>query len=159
MRPTVYIETSVVGFLTSRLPTDPIVKGQMLETRKWWTEHRTAFDVFASELVVQEASRGDAQAAAERLEALADLPLAPITDAARQLAEAFVAGHALPEKARIDALHLAICATSKISFLATWNCRHLANATLRAKIEKVCGENGYKSPIICTPPQLSEVRS
>src|SRR5438105_10503471 len=116
MRPTVYIETSVIGFLTSRLPNDPVVKGQMLETRKWWTEQRAAFDVFISQVVLEESSRGDPQAAAERLVALASLPLAPMTDAARQLADAFVAGHVLPEKARLDALHLAVCANNKINF-------------------------------------------
>jgi predicted nucleic acid-binding protein len=158
MKPTLYIETSVISYLTSRLRPDPIVAGQMLETRKWWAESRFAFELFTSELVLEEASRGDPTAAAERLEALADLALTPVGDATTQLAEALVLGHALPEKARVDALHLAICAINQINFLATWNCRHLANATLREKIEHVCRQGGYNSPIICTPAQLSEVR-
>jgi hypothetical protein len=154
----VYIETSVIGYLTSRLRPDPIVAGQMLETRKWWAESRHAFELSTSELVVLEASRGDPTAAAERLEALAEIPLLPVTDSAVVLADALIAGHAMPQKARADALHLAICTTNQIMCLATWNCRHLANVTLRQKIAQVCGEKGYNPPIICTPPQLNEVR-
>jgi hypothetical protein len=154
----VYVETSVIGYLTSRLRPDPIVAGQMLETRRWWAESRHAFDLITSDLVLEEASRGDSIAAAERLEALAGLPVLPITDAAGELGNALLVGHAMPSKARADALHLAICATNEIKCLATWNCRHLANVTLRPKIEEICKNAGYNAPLICTPPQLNEVR-
>lgn len=157
MRPTVYIETSVIGYLTSRLRPDPIIAGQMLQTRQWWTNARDRFELLTSDLVVDEASRGDPVAAAERLQILKDLPLAPVSDAVAPMADALIAGHALPAKARVDALHLAICATNGITYLATWNCRHLANATLRGKIREVCLANGYNPPVICTPPELSEV--
>jgi hypothetical protein len=36
----------------------------------------------------------------------------------------------------------------------TWNCRHMANATMRPVIEAVCASQGYKAPIICTPEEL-----
>ncbi len=157
MKLTVYIETSVIGYLTSRLHSDPIVAGQMLETRKWWSETRNSFELFTSELVVEEASRGNPNAAAERLKILSEVPFVPITDSCTHVASALLLGHALPEKARVDALHLAICATNGIGYLATWNCRHLANATLQEKIKQICLASGYNSPVICTPPQLNEV--
>ena len=57
-----------------------------------------------------------------------------------------------------DALHIAIAATNGVHFLLTWNCRHLANATMRPSIEAVCVARGLKAPIICTPEELLEVK-
>ena len=159
MKPRVYIETTVVGHLTSRLPSDIVFAGQMLVTRQWWRESRLDFDAFISELVLQEISQGDPVAAAERLEITALIPSAPIFETARQLAEALVAQHGLPDKAKIDALHLAICATNGIEYLLTWNCRHLANATRQKAIADICKGLGYNAPVICTPQQLQEAKS
>jgi predicted nucleic acid-binding protein len=158
MKPTVYIETTIVGHLTSRLPSDIVVMGQMLETRQWWDRSRGEFDLFISELVQQEISQGDPSAAAERLAMIKGIPDVPILDSARQLAKDLLLHHGLPQKARVDALHLAICATNGMDYLLTWNCRHLANATRRKTIAEICKGNGYNSPVICTPQQLKEER-
>ena len=158
MKPTVYIETTIVGHLASRLPNDVVVMGQMLVTRQWWNESRQDFDTFISELVMQEVSQGDAGAAAERLEMIASIPLAPIVDSARQLAAALIAQHGLPENAKVDALHLAICASNGIDYLLTWNCRHLANATRQRALGEICKASGYNAPLICTPQQLKELQ-
>ncbi|MGH7214742.1 MAG: hypothetical protein ACREIT_08260 [Tepidisphaeraceae bacterium] len=73
-----------------------------------------------------------------------------------------VAGHirraiALPDKAATDAGHVAVAAVHGIDYLLTWNCRHIANAALRPKIEDVCRAAGYRPPVICTPDELLEV--
>lgn len=81
----------------------------------------------------------------------------PILAASLDLARLLVARHALPAKARVDALHVAIAATNAVKYLLTWNCRHLANATLRGKIADTCREAGYEPPIIATPEELTEV--
>jgi PIN domain len=159
MKPTVYIETTIIGHLTSRLPNQPLVSGQMLETRRWWNESRPFFECFTSQTVLDEAARGDAQAAAERLDALKPLALVPITNAAIELAKHLLVRNALPSKARVDAAHVAIAASNGAKYLLTWNCRHLANAMLRTKIEEICRESGFEPPIICTPSELSEVQS
>src|SRR5438552_14936672 len=137
MKQSVYIETTIIGHLSSRLPTDGIVAGQMLQTRKWWSEAPNAFELLTSELVRAEASRGDVQAATDRLKIIATMALVPVNDAAATLADLLVAEHAMPKKARVDALHVAIAAINRVDYLLTWNCRHLANATLRATIEQV----------------------
>jgi len=129
----------------------------MLETRNWWQKTRNNFEVFASEIVLDEASQGDPQAAAERLNAVSSIALVPVTEAARALAKLLMIRGALPAKARVDAAHVAITATNGINYLLTWNCRHLANATLRTRIEQVCREQGFEPPIICTPFELREV--
>lgn len=130
----------------------------MLQTRQWWEEDRQQFELYTSEVVIDEAAQGDPEAAAERLALLSNLALLPILPEAATLADELVARHALPPKARIDAAHVAIAATNGVDFLLTWNCRQLANATLRAKIEEVCRHRGCRAPTICTPPQLREVQ-
>ena len=107
MKPTVYIETTVVSQLTMRLPKNVKVAGEIEDTRRWWHEMRPHFDVFASEVVLIEAARGDPVAAAERLEAIAAVPLLPIQDAVMTIAEALIARQALPIKVRLDATHIA----------------------------------------------------
>jgi hypothetical protein len=156
-KPTVFIETSVVGHLTTRLPKDPVVAGRILETRRWWESTSQHFECFTSELVLAEAADGDPTAAAERLNFLSNLALLPVPEDAVELAELLLQRHALPAKARVDASHLATTAVNGIAFLLTWNCKHLANATLRATIETTCREFGFEAPIICTPTELSEV--
>ena len=53
-------------------------------------------------------------------------------------------------------VHVAIAAVNGMDYLLTWNCRHLANAAIRGKIEDACREAGMQPPIICTPEELME---
>lgn len=128
-------------------------------TRDWWKTCPGRFEVIASELVVQEASEGDEEAARDRLAVLNRLPLLGISKSALDLARRLVAGAVIPPTAADDALHLAIAATNGVEYLVTWNCRHLANAAMRGPIEAACRAAGYQPPIICTPEELLEVAS
>jgi len=112
------------------------------------------FDLYVSEAVIQEASAGDPAAAQRRLEAIHELPELPITDEARELAKELVDNTPLPEKARIDAVHIATATVNGMDYLLTWNCRHIANATLRNSMGEICQSAGYVMPIICTPLEL-----
>jgi hypothetical protein len=157
-KPAVYIETTIAGHLTSRLPKDPIVAGQMLLTRDWWLNRRAQYECFTSQRVLEEASRGDPAAVAERLAALAVLPIVEPADSTQveDLAGLLLARGALPAKARVDSLHLATAAATGMDYLLTWNCRHLANAATRARIEAACRDCGFEPPLICTPAELDE---
>ena len=157
MKAKVYIETTVISYLTARPSRDVVIAGHQKITRDWWQTDRDKFDLMASQLVVREASAGDPQAAKERLESLTTLTLLEITEAAVTLAQELLTTAALPEKAAEDALHLAIAVTNGVEYLLTWNCKHLANATMRTKIEDVCRAAGYEPVIICTPEELLEV--
>ena len=157
MKAKVYIETTVISYLTARPSRDVVIAGHQKITRDWWQTDRDKFDLIASQLVVREASAGDPQAAKERLERLTTLTLLEVTEAAVTLAQELLTTAALPEKAAEDALHLAIAVTNGVEYLLTWNCKHLANATMRTKIEDVCRAAGYEPVIICTPEELLEV--
>ena len=156
MKPTVYIETTILGHLTSRLPNDLIVAGNMVATRRWWMKAADRFDLVTANMVLIEASQGDPQASSERLRAAATLRIIPASSAAEGLAELLVTHGALPKKARVDAFHVAMAAVHGIEYLATWNCRHLANAAMRAKIRDICRDGGFNAPVICTPLELSQ---
>jgi len=155
----VYIETTVVSYFTARPSRDLIVAGHQQITHDWWDTRRGDFELCVSQLVLQEASDGDPQAAKERLAVLAAMTLLEIKEEAVSLAENLVQAGALPAKAENDALHIAIAAVHRVPYLATWNCRHMANATMRTLIESVCASNGFKAPIICTPEEMMEAKS
>jgi hypothetical protein len=123
-------------------------------TLKWWAERRNYFELFTSDAVVVEASAGDANAAADRLQALAGIPRLSATEAAMALAEKLSVALALPARARVDAVHVAIAAVHGMTFLLTWNCTHLANGALAAKIERTCLDSAVAAPRILTPEQL-----
>jgi hypothetical protein len=154
MKPTVYIETTVVSYLTAWPSRDIVRAAQQKITHDWWHTQRHHFDLLTSQLVVLEASGGDPVAARERLNVLSGLKIADSGDAADALAAALIAAAALPPNSARDALHVAIAATNGIDFLLTWNCSHLANAMLRDKIEGTRAAAGFRPPFIATPEQL-----
>jgi predicted nucleic acid-binding protein len=152
-RPTVYVETSVVSYLTALGSRDVVLVAQQELTRTWWAS-RVDFSLFASRFVRDEASAGDAAAARRRLDALHGIPLLDITEDAIQLAARLVSDGGLPAKARVDALHVAVATVHGMDYLLTWNCKHIANASLRGKIEAICKASGFLPTTICTPFEL-----
>lgn len=120
-------------------------------TRVWWAA-RAAFEIYISQFVLDEASAGNPEAAARRLHALEGAPLLDLTDEAVALAARLVAD--LPSKARVDALHVAVATVHGMDYLLSWNCTHIANATLRGRIETICRSAGFQPPVICTPLEL-----
>ncbi len=154
----VYVETTIVSYLTARPSRDLIMAAHQQITHDWWHNRRSDFELCISELVLDEAAAGDELAARERLLILQPMLVIETTAEALGLAEDLLRAGALPGKAAADALHIAIAASKAIPYLLTWNCRHLANATMRPVIESVCVASGLRAPIICTPEELLESR-
>ena len=125
-------------------------------TIEWWQQKRAQFECYASQLVIREASAGEAQMAQTRLNALSDVNLLQITNDAIELANDFIAKGPLPPKAVEDALHIAIAVVNGLEYLITWNRKHIANAKMRGKIEQLCRAKGFEPSIICTPEELLE---
>ena len=156
MKPTAYIETSVVSYLTGRPSRDVVIAAYQEITRVWWRTARERFGLVASELVVSEASAGDANAARARLNVLEAVTLLDAPEAAVELTQNLLRSKAIPHRAAEDAAHIAIAVTNGVDYLVTWNFRHIANATMRSRIEEVCRQAGYEPPVICTPNELLE---
>jgi hypothetical protein len=79
-----------------------------------------------------------------------------VSGEAADLAAHFLDVQALPRKAAVDALHVAVAVVHGLDYVPTWNCVHIANAVIRSKLEQACREQGYQPPIICTPEELTE---
>ena len=156
MKPRVYIETSVISYLTARPSNDFRAMSNQNVTLEWWELERLKFELVISEFVIAEASLGHPEAAQRRLAALAGLVELQATQAVKALGRELVTRNALPAVAEIDALHVAIAAVNGIEYLLTWNCTHIANAHTRPKIEATCRALGFEPPIICTPQELTE---
>jgi hypothetical protein len=112
--------------------------------------------LLCSELVILECSSGDQEAAADRLRAIRGIPLLPLTAAATKIADALLTAKAIPANASRDAAHVGICAAHGVSFLLTWNFKHLANARMQDSIRETCVREGYEPPVICSPEALAE---
>ena len=156
MKTRIYIETSIISYLTMRPSRDVVVAGHQAVTVEWWETSRDRFELVASQLVAQEAGTGDPEAAQRRLRALEVVSLLEITDEASALARQLISAGAVPETSLEDALHIAIAVTNGVDYLLTWNCRHLANAAMRTRIDGVCLDAGYGPVVICTPEELLE---
>lgn len=154
MKPRVYLETTIPSYLTAWPSRQAVMAGHQQTTKEWWDTQREDFELFASQFVIDEASLGDPDAARRRLEALANVPLLDLSEEVYSLANGLVRRVPLPAKAAADSLHIAIATVNGMDYLLTWNCTHIANATLRGRIEMICRDCGYEPPVICTPEEL-----
>jgi len=157
MKLKVYVETSVISYLTSRPTNDLRAMANQTATVEWWENQSSKYDLVISEFVLAEARLGHPEAAGRRLAAITGLTDLQATEEVRTFAKQLIERGALPKKAEMDAYHVAIAAVNGIEYLLTWNCTHIANAYTRPKIEFACRALGYEPPIICTPDELTEV--
>jgi len=155
-KPSIYLETSVVSFLTNRLSSDLVVAGHQRSTRVWWEEYRQNYGLYVSPIVLREAGQGDAEASKRRLDAIRGIPSLELTEAVFELAAQFLNQGILPEKAKEDALHLAISTVHGIRFLLSWNYRHIANPLTREALTRMSVERSFIPPTICNPHDLLE---
>ncbi len=156
MKPGVYLETSVISYLVGRLSRDVVVLGNQELTREWWADRRADYELFVSEVVVGEAAIGDADLARQRVKLCDDLQLLAVSDEAERLAPLLLKAAGMARNAETDALHVAVAAVHGMDYLLSWNCTHIANATIRRAIDKQCRASGYEPPVICTPQELIE---
>jgi predicted nucleic acid-binding protein len=151
---TVYVETSIVSYLRQRPSSQVVMAARQLLTHQWWNDERSKYELVVSQYVIDEASAGDPALAAERLESLDGIPLLPLDSEIAQIADEIMTRAILPRNARTDALHIAMVAHHRIQYLLTWNCRHIANATILPRIHKLLTDLSIPIPIICTPEEM-----
>jgi predicted nucleic acid-binding protein len=155
MKLRVYVETSVISYLTSRPALDVITAGHQATTYKWWEDERSKYELFISQFVIDEALGGDPVAAHRRIASLEGLARLNIEHSEiPSLARTLISERALPQKAFVDALHIAVAAFYGVDILLTWNFKHIANGAMMRHIERVCSESGCPCPKLLTPLQL-----
>ncbi len=154
VREKVYLETSVISYLTSRPSRDIVTLAKQQLTREWWETGRQRFELYVSDPVVDEIQSGDPGAARLRMESVAGLPKLAASAEAKALGRKLLSACIVPKKAELDALHIAIAAVHSLTYLLTWNCTHISNGVNKYKVVKVIAEAGYPVPFLMTPEDL-----
>jgi len=113
-----------------------------------------AFAVFISDAVLQEINQGDPNAALLRMQAMAGIPIVPITDDAEALAQILLSKGVVPKHSFVDAMHIALATLNGADFVLTWNFKHINNIETKDKIAKVISGLGYDCPRLCSPEDL-----
>ena len=157
MKPRLYLETTIPSYLVARRSRDLRLAADQETTQEWWESERQDYELFISQAVVREVSRGDANFAAARLDYLRAFPLLPRTAEASALITHLLASGIIPAVAEDDAAHIGLAAAHGMDFLLTWNCRHINNHHIRGRIERACAAFGLAAPDICTPAELMKL--
>lgn len=150
----VYLETTIVSYLTARPSRDLLTAAHQQVTVDWWSDRRGDFDLVVSELVFREAEAGDPDMAKRRRAALEGIPLLLLTEDVLGLAEEFLQKRLLPRRAAEDGLHIAVATVHQVDYLLTWNCTHIANPEIQAGLARWLATMGLFLPFICTPEEL-----
>lgn len=150
----VYVETSVVSFLraTSAGSVESLERQRI--TRNWWNLARNRYELVTSQYVIDEAAKGSAALAAERLRHLAGIPLVPLSDRMDEVAARIMQQAILPPDAIVDALHIACAAVSCVDYLVTWHCSHIANPMILPRVFRTLDDFGLPFPVICAPGDM-----
>lgn len=156
MKKRVYVETTVVSYLTARPSRDLLAASHQQATRELWLRLGTDYEAYVSALVHLEAARGNESQAEARLKAIEAFHMLEVDDEARSLAEKIVTERGIPKEYPEDALHIALAAVNGMEVVITWNFAHLNNPFTRARVRKIVESQGYECPEVCSPEELLE---
>ncbi|MCL2282573.1 MAG: type II toxin-antitoxin system VapC family toxin [Fibromonadales bacterium] len=126
-------------------------------TKFFWENERHKYDLFISKYVLEECSQGDVNAAKRRVELIKDIPLLDINEEVERLAKEYFEYLNIPEKAKTDCVHLAVCVIKEIDFLISWNMTHLGNPTF-SKIVLYNGNHKLWLPTLVTPDVFMKIQ-
>ncbi len=152
----VYIETSVISYLTAKPSRDLIIAAHQKITYDWWHKYKHQFDCFISQFVIDEVSKGDSLAASKRLNSISKLPSLDYSPLIDDLAKNYIKLFGFPEKSKLDAYHLSIAVIFEMDYLLSWNCKHISNAVISNKINDYNSKHSLFIPVLCTPLSLME---
>jgi hypothetical protein len=153
----VYIETTIISYLTAKPSRDLIIAAHQQITSDWWAKVRPIVDCYISPFVIDEASRGDDEYARKRLDVIADFLVLQVDSEIEILAQQYFSALNIPDKAKIDAFHLAIAAWHRMDYVLSWNCKHIASGRVQKMLQDTNARLGIYTPIVCTPEELMEV--
>lgn len=153
LKPRVYVETTIPS-MYHEVRTAPDVVARRAWTRRWWDVAPAYHELVTSPAVLDELGEGVPERSALRLTVVAELPLLPVEPPVVEIVQAYIQHKLMPADPGGDALHLALASYHKCDFLATWNCRHLANANKFGHIRRVNTLLGLYVPALVTPLEL-----
>ena len=153
MKNKIYIETSVVSYYVAERSENIRIAGHQLSTIDMWKQ-LSKFDVYISDIVLDEISKGTIEQSQVRLNAVEGFNILDFDKKTKELSDLLLAKKAIPKKCPEDALHIAITAVNNVDFIVTWNFKHINNPFMKDKIREIIKGAGYKSPIMCSSEEL-----
>ena len=153
----VYLETTIPSYLAAHASRDLIVAAHQQITHDWWHRAWDRFDLYISEAVLDEIRGGDSDAAVRRLEIIEGLPVLALTDDVRNLVHEYDQRLVLVGRGRVDLPHFAFAVAYEMDYLATWNCRHIANGEIIRRLMDANTELNRSTPLIVTPEEILDI--
>ena len=153
MKQKIYIETSVISYLVSVPSKDIVIAGHQMATRDMWNTIDN-YDIYISDIVIQEVSKGDKRQSSLRLEAIDSFKILEIDDESKKIANGLLVSKTIPEECPEDALHIAVAAANGIDIIVTWNFKHINNPFTRMMTRQVIENMGYICPELCSPDEF-----
>ena len=150
----IYIESTIPSYVVARPARDLLQAARQQLTRDWWDLKRGQHELFTSQVVLDEIAGGEAAMAKQRLALMGGIAVVRATDEAEALTQGILDSGVLPADADRDAAHIALASAYEMDILLSWNCRHIANAAIQARLRKLADASGFTLPVICTPEEL-----
>ena len=151
----IYIESTIPSYVVARPARDLLQAARQQLTIDGWDLKRAKHELFTSQVVLDEITNGEAAMAQQRLDVMAEIRLVDLTDEANALTKEILASGLLPADADRDAAHIALATVHEMDILLSWNCRHIANAAIQARLRRLAEKSGYALPVLCTPDELT----
>lgn len=153
MKQKIYIETSVISYLVARPSKNIVIAAHQSSTIDFW-DRLHEYDIYISDIVIQEASKGDTTLAKNRCQLLDEFQILEIDDGVKEIARTILINKVIPEKCPEDALHIAVAAANGMDVIVTWNFKHINNPFIRKRIRQLLKESGLVCPEICSPEEF-----
>lgn len=150
----VYLETTVISYLTAKRNRDIVIAARQETTRQFWDLLGRSYVPYVSALVISECSKGDPEQSRKRIESIKGFSILSTDSESEMLANLILHSKGIPEQYPEDALHLALAAANGIDFVATWNFAHINNPFTRRLIRTIIEGAGYQCPEIISPDEL-----
>jgi len=144
----IYLDTTIISALFDKRTPE-----RMSQTQQFW-EHINDYNVFISELVVDEINGASQFLQDKMLEKVSSFTSLSVTNDVQYLANEYIKSAIFPEKYLADALHVALASTNQIGILLSWNFTHLVKVRTRRMVAFINAIYNYNPVEIITPPEL-----
>ena len=151
----IYIESTIPSYVVARPARDLLQAARQQLAKDWWDLKRAKHELFTSQVVLDEITSGETAMAQQRLDVMAQIKLLDLTDEANALTKDILASGLLPADADRDAAHIALATVHEMDVLLSWNCRHIANAAIQARLRRLVEKSGFALTVLCTPDELT----
>ena len=150
--PRIYLETSVFNFVFA----DDAPDKKQDTVRLFEEILRGKYEPYTSEYVVNELSDAPKEKRIKMLRLISDygVSLISASDEAVWLAGMYVAEGIIPEKYSADALHIAAASIADMSFITSWNFKHIVKRKTILMTEFINAREGYNRIGIHSPTEV-----